>query len=58
MLPVRAAVVYKTNMDYHDLVPVILSEDRSQIVSYPAPDDLRRSGELTLPIALEKRLPP
>lgn len=48
------AVVYKTRQDYSNLVPIRLSEDRTQIVGYPDPDDLRRDGGLTLPIALEK----
>ncbi len=48
------AMVYKTSGDYRQLVPVILSEDGSRIVSYPDPRDLRKGGELMLPVVLEK----
>lgn len=48
------AMVYKTTGDYRALVPVMMSEDGSRIVSYPDPRDLRKGGELMLPIALDK----
>lgn len=39
------ALVYKTKADYNNLVPVILSDDKSEIVSYPDPEDIKsRSG--------------
>lgn len=34
------AVIYKTNGDFADKVPVTLSADRKTIISYPAPSDL------------------
>lgn len=37
---VQPTIVYKTRTNYDTLVPVILSEDRSEIVSYPHPRDL------------------
>ncbi len=37
------AVIYKTNGNYADHVPIVLSSDRSTIVSFPAPSDLRDS---------------
>ena len=45
-------IIYKTKNDYSDKVPVILSEEKSKITSYPAASDLIRNGELTLPVEL------
>ena len=47
-------LVYKTKKDYRKLVPVILSEDKSQIVSYPDPHDIKTGGDHMLPITLHK----
>lgn len=49
-----AAVVYKTRKDYRHHVPVILSDDKTRIVSFPAPSDLKRGGTYTLPTSLHK----
>lgn len=38
-------LVYKTRMVYDTLVPILLSEDRKEIVSYPHPRDLRKHGD-------------
>ena len=46
------AVVYKTRADYSKYVPVTLSDDKSKIVSYPAPQDVYTNGKLALPTAL------
>jgi len=46
--------VYKTRADYRNLVPVILSDDKSKIVSYPAPQDIKAGGTQLLPAALHK----
>lgn len=46
--------IYKTRKDYSHLVPVIMNADRTRILSYPAPSDLIRNGQLTLPTALDK----
>lgn len=43
------AVIYKTNGDYRDNVPVTLSDDGTALVSYPAPTDLT---ELSTPLPL------
>ncbi|WP_201978392.1 hypothetical protein [Hymenobacter rubidus] len=43
-------LLYKTKADYHELVPVTLSDDRRSIVAYPAPSDV--SGHLPQPTAL------
>jgi hypothetical protein len=43
--PGPSAIVYKTKADYSKNVPVILSADKSEIVSYPHPTDIK-SGDL------------
>lgn len=47
------AIVYKTKKDYFNLVPVILSADKQNIVSYPDPKDLLIDNKLCLPDRLE-----
>lgn len=47
-------IIYKTKKDYSNNVPVILSEDKTKIVSFPAPRDLKRGDELALPEPLAK----
>lgn len=44
------AVVYRTNGDYDDKVPVSLSPDGKSLVSYPAPGDV--SEALSTPVRL------
>lgn len=47
------ALIYQTRGNYANLVPVLLSADGQQIVSYPAPGDLRGPGNTyPTPIAL------
>jgi hypothetical protein len=41
LIPGPPALVYKTKADYHLLVPVLLSEDKSEIISYPHPSDMK-----------------
>lgn len=43
-------MLYKTKADYHDLVPVTLSDDHRSIVAYPAPSDV--AGHQPQPTAL------
>jgi hypothetical protein len=45
-------IIYKTNQDYFDKVPVTLSEDRSRIVSYPGTKDIYYKGEFSYPTRL------
>ncbi len=47
-------LVYKTKADYSKNVPVILSEDKSMIVSYPHMSDLSYKGEMAYPKELDK----
>lgn len=44
--------IYQTDGDYFDKVPVILSNDRTEIISYPSPGDLKQGDALTLPTRL------
>ena len=46
-------IIYKTKKDYNQFVPVILSEDKSKIVSYPHPKDVFYKGELAYPTKLK-----
>jgi hypothetical protein len=45
--------VYKTKGNYNNLVPIRLSDDKTQIVSYPAPSDLKKDGKFLYPTELE-----
>ena len=45
-------IIYKTKGDYYDKVPVILSEDKSKVVSYPGARDLYKGDKLALPTRL------
>lgn len=47
-----SVIVYKTRKDYIQQVPVSMNKERTRIVSYPAPTDLIRGDELTLPTPL------
>ena len=42
-------MVYKTKADYNKLVPVILSDDKTTIVSYPHPNDIRSGNSFQFP---------
>lgn len=52
-LPSAPAVVYKTKGDYIDLVPVIMNDDRTRIISWPDPSDLISQGKLMKPFKLK-----
>jgi hypothetical protein len=47
-------LVYKTRSDYSRLVPVQLSGDKTKIVSYPGPGDIKTGGAYALPVLLHK----
>ena len=47
-------IIYKTKADYSKYVPVTLSEDKSKVVSYPAPGDVYYKGQLAYPTSLDK----
>lgn len=45
-------IVYKTQKDYKNNVPITLSDDGKTIVSYPAPSDVYYKGVLAYPTPL------
>jgi len=48
-VPGPKALIYKTKADYFDKVPIALSADKTQVVSFPDPGDLKRGDKLMLP---------
>lgn len=46
------AIVYKTTKDYSRNVPVMMNQERTRIISYPAPSDVYYKGGLALPTPL------
>lgn len=51
--PSPPCIVYKTKADYFKNIPVILSEDKARIVSYPDVKDVYYKGEFAYPTALK-----
>jgi hypothetical protein len=49
----QQAVIYKTNEDFNDYVPVIMDDRKTKIISYPAPADLFYGGKLAKPTVLK-----
>jgi len=47
-------LVYKTKADYRDLVPVLLSKDKKQVISFPGPGDVKTGSGYALPVLLHK----
>ena len=45
-------IIYKTKADYNNKVPVTLSEDKKEIVSYPGSKDVFYKGKLATPTEL------
>lgn len=52
-LPSPPAIVYKTNENYDQHVPVILSADKKRVVSFPAQSDIMINGKFSYPDKLE-----
>lgn len=50
--PGPAAIVYKTKADYSKLVPVTLSDDKTEIISYPHPKDIQVGDSFQYPTQL------
>jgi len=46
------AIVYKTKKKYNNLVPVLLSDDKSEIISYPHPSDIKIGDKFQTPTSL------
>lgn len=47
-------IIYKTKADYFDFVPITMSADKKEIISYPAPTDIKIGDNLTYPTKLKK----
>lgn len=45
-------VIYQTRKDYHDKVPVTLSEDKSTVLAYPGRGDIFSDGGYATPLDL------
>ena len=52
-IPGPKLIVYKTKKDYNNLVPVILSNDKTEIISYPHPSDLTVGNGFSIPTVLD-----
>jgi hypothetical protein len=52
LIPGPKALVYKTRVNYNNLVPVIMSDDKSEIVSYPHPTDIKNGEKFQTPTLL------
>ncbi len=50
---VQQTIVYKTIGDFGNLVPITMNENRTEIISYPAPIDLITDGKPTTPTKLK-----
>lgn len=50
----QSTLVYKTKTNYNNLVPILLSDDKTEIVMYPAPTDVYYQGKLALPTQLKQ----
>jgi hypothetical protein len=50
--PGPTALVYKTSSDYNNLVPILLSDDKTEIISYPHPKDIKVGSGYQLPTLL------
>ena len=46
-------IIYKTRGDYKLLVPITLNDEKTEIVSYPAPGDLKYKGKPAIPTELD-----
>ena len=52
-VPSPPVLVYKTKKDYNNRVPVLLNDEKTQIVSYPDPKDVKVGGNFLLPTSLQ-----
>lgn len=49
----KRVIIYKTKYNYYNFVPVTMNKDKTEIMSYPAKEDLVLDSMFTLPIPLE-----
>ncbi len=48
------ALVYKTKADYSKYVPILLNSDKTEVISFPDPKDLKIGDQLSLPTKLNR----
>jgi hypothetical protein len=53
-IPGPPVIIYKTKSNFNNLVPVMLNKEKTEVVGYPAPSDIRLSGERNEPVELEQ----
>lgn len=51
--PSAPCIIYKTKVDYSKNLPVILSADKSRLISFPDVEDIKRQGENVYPTQLD-----
>lgn len=51
-IPSPPAIVYKTKADYFDKIPVTLSDDKTKVIAFPAPSDIRINNKFSFPTKL------
>ncbi len=49
----KRVIIYKTKFNYYNFVPVTMNKEKTEIMSYPAKEDLVLDSMFTLPIPLE-----
>ena len=54
-MPEPPCIIYKTRHNYDKNVAVILSADKSKIISYPHPRDVFKNGTLCEPVRMARR---
>ena len=52
--PQKHLIVYKTKKDLSACVPVLLSDDKKSVVSFPDPVDIKAAGNNAKPVHLHK----
>lgn len=53
IFPSAPVLVYKTTNDYFNNVPILLSADKSKIISYPHPTDIKKGDKFATPTKLK-----
>lgn len=46
-------IIYKTKADYNNNVPIIMNDDKTAIIAYPAPEDLKGAEGMASPTLLD-----
>lgn len=49
----KRVIIYKTRYNYYNFVPITMNKEKTEIMSYPAKEDLILDSMFTLPVPLE-----